>query len=393
MMRRFRTFLLTFALILFGIISTPTTIYATTETKPIMEVHFIDVGQGDCTLIKCNGKSMLIDAGDNDKGTAVQLYLKKQGIKNLDYLVLTHPDADHIGGADVIVTKFGIDQIFMSPYEKDNKTYDELIQAIDYKNMKWSTPSVGSQYTLGNASFTIIAPNDTYEDPNNSSIGLILKNGKNSFLFTGDAEEEAESDILGNKINISADVYQAGHHGSKTASSSVFLKKVNPTYAVISCAEGNKYGHPHSATLNNLRTMGVQVFRTDEQGSIVAISNGSTITWNCAPSETWQAGEPTGSSVQNKESTIAVVPNSESASSSTPANNEITETPTVEATPEAIAPVGITTTYICNTNTQKFHYPNCSSVDQMKEKNKKEVNCSRDELISQGYVPCKRCCP
>ncbi len=263
-----------------------------TDVTSDMEVHFIDVGQGDATLVKADGKYMLIDAGDNSKGTAVQNYLKKQNVKKLDYLILTHTDADHIGGADVIISKFDVDTLFIGDFKKENKTYEELMNAINYKGLQYSTPAVGNEYTLGNAVFTILAPNTVYNDPNNSSIAILLRNGDNRFLFTGDCEEEAETDILANGMEIDCDVYKVGHHGSKTASCQEFLKAITPTYAIISCAQGNSYRHPHAETLNNLRSMGVKVFRTDEQGSIVAYSNGIEITWNCAPSDTWQAGEP-----------------------------------------------------------------------------------------------------
>ncbi|MCM1387460.1 MAG: MBL fold metallo-hydrolase [Bacillus sp. (in: Bacteria)] len=259
-----------------------------------MEVHFIDVGQGDCTLVKCGDSAMLIDTGDDTQGTTVQNYLQKQGITKLDYLILTHPDADHIGAAPVIITKFQIDTVFMSNYEKDNKTYRKLIQALDEKGLSYLTPKVGDSYALGDAQFIILAPNETYDSPNNASIAFLLQNGDNKFLFSGDAEEEAESDILNNGLSVSADVYQVGHHGSRTSSSQAFLDAVNPAWAVISCAEGNDYGHPHAQTLNTLRSMGIKVFRTDEQGSIVAYSDGKKITWNCTPSETWKAGEAAG---------------------------------------------------------------------------------------------------
>ena len=256
-----------------------------------LEVHFIDVGQGDATLIKADGHAMLIDAGENDKGTAVQLYLQKQGVEQLDYLVLTHTDSDHIGGADVIVTKLDIGQIFMSDFKKDNKTYRELMDSMKYRHMTFSTPEVGAEYELGSATFTVIAPNDTYEDANNSSMALILDYGDSSFLFSGDCEEEAEQDMLANGLNLDVDVYQVGHHGSKSSSTEEFLDAMSPEYAVISCEEGNSYGHPHAKTLNNLRARGIRVFRTDEQGSIIAYSDGTKIKWNCSPSESWQAGD------------------------------------------------------------------------------------------------------
>lgn len=240
---------------------------------------------------------MLIDAGDNTKGTAVQLYLNKQGVKQLDYLVLTHPDADHIGGADVIITKFNIEHILMSNYTSDTKTYREVTDAMEQKNESWTVPSSQDVYTLGDASFTVLAPLDTYSNPNDSSITLLLTHGQNTFLFTGDCEEDAENDLVKSRQNLTADVYQTGHHGSRTSSSQTLMDAVKPTYAVISCGVDNSYGHPHAEVLNRFRAMGIQVFRTDEQGSIVATSDGTQITWNCAPSETWKAGEPQQGSI------------------------------------------------------------------------------------------------
>lgn len=338
-----------------------------------MQVHFIDVGQGDATLVICDGEAMLIDAGDNTKGTKIQSYMSKQGVKNLKYLVLTHPDADHIGAADVIVTKFDIDNVFMSDYTKDNQTYRELIQALDNKNYKWSTPDVGSTYTLGSATFTIIAPNKQYEDPNNASVGLLLQNGDNKFLFTGDAEEDAEADIVANGINIDCDVYKAGHHGSKTASTKVLLDAATPEFVVVSCEEGNSYGHPHAEVMNNFRSMGMKLFRTDEQGSIVATSDGTEITWNCAPTESWKAGESTESANTSSANTGNTTKASEAA------ENELE---TEQAQDEYV---------IGNKNTKAFHRPTCSRLP--KPKNQVIFN-SREDALAAGYDnPCDYCCP
>lgn len=256
-----------------------------------LEIHFIDVGQGDATLLLCDGQAMLIDAGENDQGTVVQLYLQKRGVKALDYVIGTHPDSDHIGGLDVVITKFECKEIMMPDYEKTTATYRDVIAAADYKSYEIVAPVVGEVYSLGGATFTIIAPNDTYRDSNNSSIGILLTHGENTFLFTGDAEEDAEEDILMNGINIDADVLHVGHHGSRTASTVEFIEAVSPEYAVISCGEGNSYGHPHAGPLNTLRAIGAKLFRTDEQGSIVVESDGETLIWNCAPTDSWQAGE------------------------------------------------------------------------------------------------------
>jgi len=359
----------------------------TTSPEPVSQeltVHFIDVGQGDCTLITCGDETMLIDAGDNNQGTKIQNYLQHEGISKLKYVVCTHPDADHIGGMDVILYKFDCETIFMTDEEKDTATYRDVIDTIENKIYKKTLPVVGEQYRLGDAEFTIVAPSQMREDSNNNSIALMLSHGNNTFLFTGDAEEDEESDIVKLDLPAGIDVYKTGHHGSKSSSSEELLNAITPKYAVISCGEGNKYGHPHAQTLNNFRMMGIQVFRTDEQGTIVASSNGEEITWNCSPSTSWIAGEPIGT----QEESSKPEPESEAA--------QQTETQAAIDVPPVVAeetnpPASVT--YICNTNTKKFHYPTCSSVDQMKETNKLEVNLSRDEVIAQGYVPCKRCNP
>lgn len=263
-----------------------------TETASgILEVHFIDVGQGDATLIKCGTHAMLIDAGDNSKGTAVQYYLKEQGITSLDYLVGTHPDADHIGGLDVIITKFDCGMIMMPEIEREITTYRDVTDAMKYKGYQNTPPVVGTEYSLGEAIFTIVAP-VTYdrEEYNNSSIGILLEHGDNSFLFVGDAQKEAEEAMLGTGINLQADVLKAGHHGSSDSGSEAFLNAVKPQYAVISCGQDNDYGHPHRATLKAFRSRGVLIYRTDEQGSIVVTSDGQKLSFNHSPSVSNKSG-------------------------------------------------------------------------------------------------------
>lgn len=312
-----------------------------TQAKPQiadgeLQVHFIDVGQGDSTLIFCGGDAMLIDAGNNDQGTKIQNYLQKHGVEKLRYVICTHPDADHIGGMDVILYKFDCETILMTDDEADTSTYRDVIDTMENKGYTNTLPLVGQSYSLGDAEFIIVGPVSAGSDSNNNSIAILLAHGENRFLFTGDAAEEEEKAMLGSGISLDADVYKAGHHGSRTSSSKELLETVSPAYAVISCGEENAYGHPHSEVLNNLRAMDIKVFRTDEQGSIIAFSDGREITWNCSPSEI---------------------------------------------------------TYICNTNTKKFHVPDCSSVEEMKEKNRLPVSVSREELIAQGYVPCNGCKP
>jgi competence protein ComEC len=342
-----------------------------------LTVHYIDIGQGDAALISCDGEYMMIDAGDNDHGTAVQSYLKKQGVSKLKYMIGTHPDADHIGGMDVVLYKFDCETVMMPNITNDTATYRDVISTMDNRGYKNTLPKVGDTYSLGGAEFTILGPQKSYSDTNNSSIVLLLTHGENKFLFVGDAEEEAEQDILSSGLSVEADVLKVGHHGSRTASSKSFLQAVSPTYAVISCAEDNSYGHPHAETLNNLRAMGVELFRTDEQGTIVATSDGKTITWNMSPSDTWKAGEPTGSAAAAaSDSGMAAV---ESSSSSSKDSSYGT------------APEGAV--YIGNKNNQKLHKASCKSLPQ--SQNQVLFN-SLEEAQAAGYTQdnqCKICHP
>ena len=260
-----------------------------------LEVHFLDVGQGDATLIRCGEAAMLIDAGNNSWGDDVRDYLEYQGIGDLDYVIGTHPDADHIGGLDVVMEAFDCGTVIMPDYEKDTQTYTDVTDVMEEKGYELTLPQVGMVYELGEAAFTIVAPNGEYGDnANDYSVGILLEHGENRFLLTGDAEEDSEADMLDNGIDLSADVLKAAHHGSRTANTEAFLERVNPEYVVISCGEGNSYGHPHAEVLNRLREMGIGVFRTDEEGTVVATSDGAGITFNVPPSESWQAGELKG---------------------------------------------------------------------------------------------------
>lgn len=249
-----------------------------------LKVHYIDVGQADSILIQQGNNAMLIDAGNNGDGSLVVDYLKKQDISKLDYIIGTHPHEDHIGGLDSVINVFDIGNVIMPKATHTSQTYKDVITAISNKNLKITTPKVGDSYKLGNAEFTILAPNkDNYTELNDYSIVTRLKYGNNSFIFTGDAEALSEGEILAKQLDISADVLKVGHHGSDTSTSQAFLDKVNPKYAVISVGTGNDYGHPTNTILSRLSAKGVSTFRTDKQGTIVATSNGSNITFNNTP--------------------------------------------------------------------------------------------------------------
>lgn len=264
--------------------------YIATGEEKELQVHFIDVGQGDATLIFQDEHVMLIDGGDNLYGWQVMDYLNYLGIDHLNYVIGTHPDSDHIGGLDTVLENISCDSVLMPDSAKETVTYESVVDVIENQQIERILPKPGEEYTLGTAVFTILAPNGCYDSANDNSIAIRLVHGGNSFLFTGDAESESEADMLKSGRLLTSDVYKVAHHGSSGANSELFLLAVNPTYAVISCGENNDYGHPHSEVLNRLRLMGTKVYRTDEQGTIVAISDGSEIRFNMSPSESWKSG-------------------------------------------------------------------------------------------------------
>lgn len=245
-----------------------------------LTVDFLDVGQGSCALITLDGHAMLYDCGPDDKGTYIQYYLQKQGISRLDYVIGSHPDADHIGGMDVVLTKFECDTVLMPDLERDTAAYRDVKEALRYRGYRSIQPLAGTVYDFGDAQFVVLAPIQLYpEEPNNNSIVIRLKYGSNTFLFTGDAQTEEERDILESGAYLRSQVYLAGHHGSRNASSPEFLEAVHPEYAVISCGAQNDYGHPHEETLKRLQGTGAEVFRTDLQGNIRVVSDGEKLNW------------------------------------------------------------------------------------------------------------------
>lgn len=305
-----------------------------------LKVHFIDVGQGDCILAESQGHFMLIDGGERNQADTVVSYLIQAGVTKLDYVIGTHPHSDHIGGLAKVIDTFDIGTVIMPPIEHTSRTFEDLLDAISHKGLTITKPVWGTGYSLGAASFTIVAPVKDYgNDLNNWSVGIRLAYGSNSFLMCGDAEREAEEDMVNSGALLSSDVLKAGHHGSSTSTSDGFLKKVSPAWVVIQCGRDNPYGHPHKETMDKLEKAGCKVFRTDEEGTVIAQSDGKNISW------------------------------------------------------KTLAGHRSEQTYILNTNTKKFHLPDCSSVSQIREENRRESAVSRDELIKEGYAPCKQCNP
>lgn len=246
-----------------------------------LRVSYLDVGQGDSILVQIPGsKNVLIDAGDNDQGKKVVSYLQSRGVKRLDAVIWTHSHADHIGGADVVINALDIGQVIMPKETSNTKTFQDLIKALNVKGLKMTEAKAGLKLDLAPQIVAqLLAPNsDGYEEINDYSAVLQLTYGQNTFLFESDAQTQSEHEMIKAGYNLKADVLKVGHHGSHTSTSTEFLTKVHPNYAVISVGIGNVYGHPAIDTLNKLRKAGVKVYRTDESGTIIAESDGINIT-------------------------------------------------------------------------------------------------------------------
>jgi competence protein ComEC len=249
------------------------------KTKGTLQVHFIDVGQGASQLIiGSTGKTILIDAGNNNKAAVVVDYLKQQKISRIDILVGTHPDADHIGGLDAVIDNFTIGKIYMPKVQSNTKTFEDVLNAVQRKGLKVTTAKSGLTLDWeSDATVQMIAPVAEYSDTNDMSAVIHLTYGQTSFLFTGDAEYKSEQDMIGSKVNLKSDVLLVGHHGSKSSSSQAFLNAVKPSYAVIQVGKDNNYGHPTAEVLKRLMDMDVKTYRNDEQGNIIFTTNGKDI--------------------------------------------------------------------------------------------------------------------
>jgi beta-lactamase superfamily II metal-dependent hydrolase len=247
---------------------------------PTMQAHFIDVGQGDSCLVKLpDGKRVLIDAGDTAAAEDVIRHIRGEGVKKIDYVIATHPHADHIGALSQVIKTFEIGSIYMPKASHNTRAFESLLVAISDKGLKVNTAKAGVLlFDEGNISAGFLAPvGDDYENLNNFSAVLKITYGNVSFLFTGDAEALSEKEMIDSGQNLRSTVLKVGHHGSNTSSTTEFLKAVSPKVAVISCGEGNSYGHPSEKVLKRLQASGIEIYRTDQMGTIKIYSDGEKI--------------------------------------------------------------------------------------------------------------------
>ena len=330
-------------------------------------ICFFDVGQAEAALVECDGHYMLIDGGMAADSSKMYSVMKKHGITELDYVVGTHSHEDHIGGIAGALNYAKAKTVYCPVISYDSKAFNNFNKAVTKCGASITVPRKGDTFSLGSASCSILAVN-TEHDTNNTSIVLRITYGNTSFLFTGDAERETEQAILAGGIDIRSTVLKVGHHGSETSTSYVWLREVDPEYAVISVGKDNSYGHPTEAVLSRLRDAEVTTFRTDMQGDITCVSDGNKVEFTVGRNADADVFASVGSNSTQR--------SGQTQWAGSFANNE---------------PAG--QTYVLNTNTKKFHYPSCSSVGQMKEKNKEVFTGSRDDVIARGYVPCKKCNP
>lgn len=254
------------------------------KVKKNFSVSFIDVGQADSVLIRNGNYNMLIDAGNNEDGEKLVNYFKSLGIEEFTYVFATHPHEDHIGGMDDIINNFKIDNYYMSNKLSTTKTFMDVLDALDGRNLKYTVPNKGDTLKLGDANIKVIYPGDDKSNINDSSIVLKITYGKNSFLLTGDATSNVERKIYNEDIK--SDVLKVAHHGSSYSSTDVFLDRVKPYYAVISVGKNNIYNHPSNKTLEKLNKRNIKVYRTDLDGTIVFTSDGENLSVKALKTDT-----------------------------------------------------------------------------------------------------------
>ena len=243
------------------------------DSDSSVKVHFIDVGQADCAVICTDNGNIIIDAGMNASEDEMKAYIDKLGIKSFRYAIFTHPHEDHIGGAEVIMKNYRVENVIIPDLEATTKVYEAMLDSIEESGASVKVIEAGDtfDFSVGSLKAKILGPVEIDDEPNDASIITKITYGKTDLLFMGDAETHSEEILLRKYImgELRADIIKLGHHGSNTSSSPEFLRAVSPDVAIISCGLDNKYGHPHSETLDTLEDQKIQYYRTDMQGSVI----------------------------------------------------------------------------------------------------------------------------
>jgi len=325
-----------------------------------LDIHFLDVGQGDAALIICDGEAALIDTGPAYESEFIYSYLRQLPVRKLRFLLLTHPHDDHVAGASAALNAVPVEDVLSPVASWDTKLFKNIVKYAYAQGTAIHVVSEGDIINLGSATLTVLHAWPEAWDENDMSIVFRLEYGSFSAIFTGDAEYMSEYMILDKYRNLHSDLIKIGHHGSSSSSTMEFLRAVSPKYAVISCKTGNDYGHPHQEVLDRLKTLNVDTYRTDLHGDIffhVSPDGAVNIT--------------TTRSAENKQAVFSAP--------------EIISDVTRAMDPNS--------TYVLNVKSKKFHLPDCDSVDDIYFMNRKEYTGTRSDLIEMGYMPCRRCNP
>lgn len=332
-------------------------VYVITPDHTSLVVEYLDVGQADSILLSSDDEYMLIDAGNNEDGDDVVRYLRDVGADTLKYAVGTHPHADHIGGMDDVIRDLEVENVLLPSTTTNTQTYADVLDAMEEKNLTATVPARGQTFQLGNATISVVAAQQS-DNLNNTSIVLKADYGDTAFLFMGDAEAEVENAILSAGTDVQCDVLKVGHHGSSTSTSSAFLAAVSPDAAVISCGAGNSYGHPNAETLKKLT--GIPVWRTDDNGTIIAMTDGQTCRLTA------------------EKGTAALEP-----PATTPTTPDTPDEPSVdEGEPDGGVPATVYTT----PTGKRYHYEaSCAG--------KNATPATLAQAQSRGLTPCQKCVP
>ena len=368
---KFMTFILSMILAL-TLVLPGNAVTAKADGQGDMAVHFIDVGQGLAILVQSGGENLLYDGGNRSHADEVVQYLKNQQVETINYMISSHYDEDHLGGLVKCLDTFEVEHVLGSDYVHTSDLFNTFMNTATAHAIIVEYPSVGDTYEFGTGSFTVMAPDGISQNSNDNSVVIRLVNGNNSFMFMGDAEETSEQDMISTGMNLDCDVLSLGHHGSASSTSWDLLEATSPSWAVISCGLNNTYGHPAAETMGKLSDMDIPVFRTDDQGTVIALSDGNTISWTQEPCNDYTSGS-------EKQSTDSSADQSEQYTNDAAATESYAAQTDTSDTQERMV-------WISATGSKYHSIPDCGNMNPNKATQETE-----SQALSQGYEACKKC--
>ncbi len=357
MAKRVRVFLPLLSLILsFLVLLQP--VRAAEPEGASLTVHFLDVGQGLCVLLESDGHYALYDGGGPESAPYVVSYLKEQGVMQLDLVIASHYDIDHVSGLVGVLHVFPVLEVWGPGYTAGTNVYRTLREAAEDQGLSLYPPEQNETRMLGSAELRVLSDGLFHDKENDRSIVIRASDNQSRLLITGDLTVEGEQELIDQGVDLDADILVLGHHGSSSSTSWSFLASVTPSSVIVSCGNENDFGHPSVRTMERVRTYGAALFRTDQQGTVTAVFlPGGEILWNTAQSDDY------------------------SGRIWTPDEEE-------EGSEESDS-----VTYILNGSSFKFHRPECEKAFEISPRNRVEFTGTREEAIALGYIPCGYCKP